>query len=75
MPSGAVRVVGTAQPIASCESVVIFSVDNDAVPQPCTFDLPTQTFDVDFESLSATVNAQDGVFGVIYVRLAPDVVP
>ena len=72
---GAVRFVGTTLPIESCVSVVIFSVDNDAVPQPCTFDLPTQTFDVDFESLSATVNAQDGVFGVIYVRLAPDVVP
>ena len=43
--------------------------------EPCLFDFPTQTFDVDFESLSATINALDGVFGAIYVTLAPDVVP
>ena len=75
MPSGAVRVVGTAQPIASCESVVIFSVTGDAISQPCLFDVPTQAFDVNFESDSATINAMDGVFGVIYVMLAADAVP
>lgn len=65
----------TSQPIASCDSVVIFSVAGDAVTQPCGFDFPTQTFELDFESLSATINAQDGVFGVIFVTLAPEVVP
>lgn len=73
--TGGARLAGTALPIESCDSVVIFSVGNDAIPQDCVFDGPTQTFDVDFESLSATVNAQDGVFGVIYVTLSPDVLP
>ncbi|MEO8196677.1 MAG: hypothetical protein ABI689_08140 [Thermoanaerobaculia bacterium] len=74
-PGGALRVPGVAQPIASCDSVAIFSVTGDAVPQPCNFDFATQTFGVDFESLSATINAQDGVLGVIYVTLAANVVP
>lgn len=67
--------LGTSQPIASCDSVVIFSVAGDAVTQPCDFDAPSQTFEVDFESLSATINAQDGAFAAIYVTLASDVVP
>ncbi len=75
MPAGMSQLVGTTQPIASCDSVVIFSVNGDAISQPCLFDVPTQTFDVNFESLSATINARDGVFGVIYVTLAPDVDP
>ncbi len=75
VPGAAVRIVGTTQPIASCESVVIFSVTGDAISQPCLFDVATQAFDVNFESLSATINAMDGVFGVIYVWLAADAVP
>ena len=75
MPAGVTQLVGTTTPIASCESVVIFSVNGDVDPVPCLFDVPTQTFDVNFESLSATINARDGVFGVMYVTLAPDVVP
>ncbi len=75
LPAGASQLVGTATPIASCDSVLIFSVNGDATSEPCLFDVPTQAFDVNFESLSATINAKDGVFGAIYVTLAPDVVP
>jgi hypothetical protein len=75
MPAGMSQLVGTTTPIATCESVLIFSVNGDVDPVPCLFDVPTQAFDVNFESLSATINARDGVFGVMYVTLAPDVVP
>ena len=75
MPAGVSQLVGTTTPIASCDSVHIFSVNGDVTTEPCLFDLPTQAFDVNFESLSATINARDGVFGAIYVTLAPDVVP
>lgn len=74
-PDAAARLVGTTTPIQSCDSVSIFSLAGDAISQPCLFDQPTQAFDLDFDSLSATINARDGVFGVIYVTLAPDVVP
>lgn len=75
VPGEVARVAGTATPIASCDSILIFSVNGDATAEPCLFDVPTQAFDVNFESLSATINARDGVFGVIYVTLAPDAVP
>lgn len=74
-PDSALRLVGTSTPIESCDAVLIFSVNGDVTSQACGFDGPTQTFDVNFESLSATINARDGVFGVLYVTLAPDVVP
>ncbi|MDQ1348545.1 MAG: hypothetical protein QG573_1920 [Acidobacteriota bacterium] len=75
MPAGVSQLVGTTTPIASCDAVLIFSVNGDVTTEPCAFDFPTQAFDVNFESLSATINAMDGVFGAIYVTLAPDVVP
>ena len=75
MPAGVSQLVGTTTPIASCDAVLIFSINGDVTTEPCLFDLQTQAFDVNFESLSATINAMDGVFGAIYVTLAPDVVP
>ena len=75
MPAGVSQLVGTTTPIASCDAVLIFSVNGDVTTEPCVFDFQTQAFDVNFESLSATINAMDGVFGAIYVTLAPDVVP
>ncbi|MEO7972775.1 MAG: hypothetical protein ABIU84_04250, partial [Thermoanaerobaculia bacterium] len=69
------RVVGTGTPILSCDAVMVFSIDADAISQPCLFDVPTQSFDLNFEALSATINAMDGVFAVMYVTLSPDVVP
>lgn len=74
-PGEVPRLLGTTTPIQTCDAVVIFSVNGDATPEPCSFDVPTQTFDVNFASLSATINAMDGVFGAIYVTLAPNVVP
>lgn len=74
-PGGVARIAGTAQPIQSCDSVLIFSVAEGPVAQPCLFDVPTQAIETNFESLSATINAMDGVVAVIYVTLAPDAVP
>ncbi len=75
IPGEVQRLVGTATPIQSCDAVVIFSVNGDATTEPCSIDVPTQALDINFASLSATINAMDGVFGVAYVTLAPDVVP
>lgn len=75
LPGEASRLGATSTPIQSCDAAMIFSVNGDVAAPACAFDEPTQTFDVNFESLSATINARDGVFGVLYVTLAPDVVP
>ena len=75
VPGEAARLGATATPILSCDAAMVFSVNGDVSAPVCGFDVPTQTFDVNFESLSATINARDGVFGVLYVTLAPDVVP
>ncbi len=64
-----------AEPIASCDAVVIFSVAGDATALPCELPVGTQSLDAQFESLSATINAQDGVLGLLYVTLADTVTP
>jgi len=64
-----------AEPIERCDSVVIFSVAGDAIALPCDMPVGTQSLDAQFESLSATINAQDGVLGVLYVTLAETVTP
>ncbi len=69
-------VEGTASPIQSYDAGFIFSVAGGVdVTQTITFDSLTQSIDAVFESLSATINAQDGVLGVLYVTLDPTLVP
>ena len=75
-PSGApVALLGTTMPIQSCDSVQLFGLAGEVTSPACTFDVPTQAFDINFESLTSSINALDGVLGVIYVTLAPDAVP
>ena len=69
------QAAAVADPIDTCDTVVIFSVAGDATALPCDMPFGTQTMDAQFESLSATINAQDGVLGVLYVTLAQTVTP
>lgn len=73
--SGGSARAGAVNPIQSCDEIVIFSVTGDATSQPCDAAPGPAMLDAVFESFSATINARDGVFGVVYVTLAPAVVP
>ncbi|MEO8274949.1 MAG: hypothetical protein ABI639_01945 [Thermoanaerobaculia bacterium] len=75
LAAGASRVSRVpVDPIQSYDGGLIFSVSGDAVPV-FTFDSGAQSIDAQFESLSASINALDGVLGVLFVTLSPDVVP
>ena len=60
--------VGT-QPFASFDGGVIFSVGGDVTPI-FAWDDVAQAIDSQFESLSASINAQDGPFAVLYFTLS-----
>ncbi|MBZ0113681.1 MAG: hypothetical protein K8J08_14545 [Thermoanaerobaculia bacterium] len=65
---------GTGGPLASLESVKVFSTLDDA-KTTVTFDPVSQRTDVSFVSKSGTINETDGPFAVFYYRLRADAVP
>lgn len=65
---------GLIDPIASYDGGQIFSPQGDVIGT-FVFDPDTQSVDAQFESASASINSQDGVFGVLFVTLAAGVVP
>jgi hypothetical protein len=68
------ELAGEPDPIASYDGGQIFSAQGDVI-DTFEFDETSQTLDAEFESLSATINAEDGAFGVIFVTLAAGLTP
>jgi hypothetical protein len=65
---------GVDGPLASLESVKVFSTLDDA-KTTVMFDPISQRTDVSFVSKSGTINETDGPFAVFYYRLRADAVP
>lgn len=63
-----------SSPFASFDGGTIFSAAGDAVGS-FDFDPVTQTLDAQFDSDTASINAFDGVFAVLYFTLAADLAP
>lgn len=61
---------GVGSPFASFDGGVIFGTGGDVVGS-FVFDELTQTLDAQFESASASINASDGVLGVLFFSLDP----
>lgn len=59
---------GTGSPFAQFLGGQIYSAEGDVIGT-FDFDEPTQTIVADFESSSATINAEDGILGVFFVEL------
>ena len=62
-------------PIAQVLGCEVYGAAGDLISCDYLFDSLTQTIDADFDSALATINSEDGVFGVIYVELAADLTP
>jgi hypothetical protein len=58
-----------SSPFSSVDSALIFSAADDAIVGTLTFDDQTGVFVAEFESTSATINAEDGVLAVIYATI------
>lgn len=67
-PVAGAAALGSPFPIASLDGGVIFSAEGDVVGT-FDFDSLTQTIGANFDSTSATINRDDGIFGVFYVTL------
>jgi len=65
---------GVGSPFATFDGGVIFGTGGDVVGT-FVFDDLTQTLDVQFESASASINASDGVLGVLFFTLDPAAAP
>jgi len=73
-PVGGAAPMGTTTPIATFDGGQIFSREGDVIGT-FDFDHLSQTIVADFDSGSATINRDDGIFGVIYVTLDAAAVP
>ncbi len=73
-PGGGVAPLGSTTPIASFDGGLIFSREGDVIGS-FDFDPLTQTIVADFDSGSATINRDDGIFGVLYVTLEAGLAP
>lgn len=71
--AGDLALVG-AGPFASFDGGLIFSAQGDAIPV-FDWDSATQAIDAQFASLSASINAQDGIFGVLFFTLEAGLAP
>ncbi len=71
--AGDLALLGTG-PFASFDGGLIFSAEGDAIPV-FDWDAATQAIDSQFASISASINAQDGIFGVLFFTLEPGLAP